>query len=182
MVAFIAILLSLLFPPTVALLQQEKTDEKRADVYQHIPQEQRELLRQAVEKLIAAEKKADWKSVYQLLDKKPGETEDSFLKETKRMRLLREFLASKVTFIPPDNSWVIQGCALFEGDPKQHGHVADITARWIESRWYLSPVVFAMFEKGKVRECSTPQAKVTSTMPEDATSEPALSTPARTTR
>lgn len=168
--AFIAILLSMLFPPTVAPLQEEKTDEKQADIYQHIPEEQRELLRQAVDKLVAAEKNADWKSVYQLLDKKPGETEGSFLRETKRMRRLREFSPYKVTFIPPDDSWVIQGCALFEGDAKQHGHVADITARWIDSRWHLSAVAFAVFEKGKLHECLKPQAKLAGTTPEDVRS------------
>jgi len=98
----------------------------------------------------------DWKSVYELMDKQSGQTESKFLRKMNRMRPLREFSPSKVTFMPPDGSWNIQGCASFEGDRKEHGNIADITARWKNSRWYLSPVAFVLFgdeKKANLRHC-----------------------------
>jgi len=141
---------------TFSLSQQ--TPEAGDDIYQKIPTEQRRQLEEAIGKLIAAEKLGDWKSVYALLHDQTDETEGAFVSKMKRQRRLREFRPSKVTFMPPDNSWIIQGCASFAGEPEARGHVADITARWREPRWYLSPIAFVPFgnEKGaQLRECST---------------------------
>jgi hypothetical protein len=79
----------------------------------------------------------------------------------KGQHALREFHASKITFMPPDDSWNIQGCASFAGEHGSKGHVADLTARWKDSQWYLSVISFVPFgnEKGgNLRECSIPQA------------------------
>ena len=69
---------------------------------------------------------------------------------------LWKFRASKVTFIPPDDSWIIRGWASFEGDPKEHGHLANITANWRDSRWYLSPVAFALVGGGLAIRFTSP--------------------------
>ncbi len=162
MVSYLAILVSLLLPLRVTLAWQQAKEEKNSDIYREIPAEQRKLLMETIEKLVAAEKKGDWKGVYDLIDKQSGETESKFLKKMKHMRLLREFSPSKVTFMPPDGSWNIQGCASFEGDPSQRGHIADITALWKDSRWYLSPVAFVPFgneKKANLGECSITELK-----------------------
>jgi hypothetical protein len=158
---------SLLLLLSVTFVRQQATEEKRADIYQQVPENQRKLLTETIEKLVAAEKKGDWKSIYELMDRQSGETESKFLKKMNSTRRLREFSPSKVTFMPPDGSWNIQGCALFEGDPKQQGHIADITARWKDSRWYLSPVAFVPFgseKKASFRDCPMPELKSTSTI------------------
>ncbi len=140
-------------------LLQLRTDEKAVNIYQQIPAEQRRPLTEALENLIAAERTGDWKSVYELADKRPHETEEKFVKKMKSGKTLREFRPSKVTFMPPDGSWNIQGCASFQGDPNQRGHIADVTARWTGSRWYLSPVAFVLFgdeNRANLRDCSVP--------------------------
>lgn len=138
---------------------QQKEGQESGDIYRQVPEDRRQALRQTVDKLLEAEQQADWKVVYQLLDRKSGETEEGFLKKVKGRRPLREFRPSKVTFIPPDDAWVIRGCASFEDDPKDHGHLANIRATWSDSRWHLSLVSFALVgnEKGgKLQDCSIP--------------------------
>jgi hypothetical protein len=143
------------------------------DMYQKLPEAQREALMQALDKLVAAEKAGDWKAVYVLLDKQPAETEEAFVAKMKGQHALREFRASKITFMPPDGSWNIQGCASFAGEHGSKGHVADLTARWKDSQWYLSVISFVPFgtEKGgKLRECSIPQAGPNSASASDISS------------
>jgi hypothetical protein len=144
----------------VTLGGQKAGEETAVAVYQKVPAEQRKSLAEAVEKLVAAEKKGDWKTVYELSDKRSEETWSKFFKKMSHKRLLREFSPSKVTFMPPDGSWNIQGCASFEGDPDRHGHVADITALWSGSRWYLSAVAFVPFgdeKKATLQDCFIPE-------------------------
>ena len=129
--------------------------DRRDAIYASVPSEQRVALSQAVDKLIAAEKAGDWKTVYALNDKRP-EGEAAFIDKMKRVHALREFQPSKVTFIPPEDHWSIQGCALFAGDRGKKGHIANIVARWEDSRWYLSVLAFILFgteKAGKLQEC-----------------------------
>jgi hypothetical protein len=152
----LTVVLSAAFPSAT---QQGNT---KGDVYQKVPTVQREALMQAVDKLVSAERSGDWRAVYLLLDKQLAETEEAFLAKMKGQCTLREFRASKMTFMPPDGSWNIQGCASFDGDPRQRGHIADITARWKDSRWYLSPIAFVPFgneKKADFRECSVPESR-----------------------
>jgi hypothetical protein len=129
---------------------------KREDIYQDIPAERKESLKQAVHRLVEAERAGDWKGVYALLDKQPGQSEDTFRRKMESMRRLHGFRPVKVTFMPPDDSWNIQGCATLAGEPGGQGHIADLSARWKDSRWYLSVISFVLFgsEKGgKLQGC-----------------------------
>jgi hypothetical protein len=156
--AYLAILLSLFLPPAVTSVQLQGTEGKPADIYERIPKDQRELLRQAVNKLIEAQKMGDWKNVYKLLDKESKQDEDTFLRKMKRAHLLRDYQPSRVIFYPPNDEWIIEGCASFQTDAKQKGHVAWVIARWTDSRWYLSPISIEMFgneKKANPRECAT---------------------------
>ena len=153
------VLLALVLKPVSLQSNPKQPAEAAADVYQQIPEDRRQLLRETVDNLIGAEQRADWKAVYQLLDRKPGETKEDFLRQAKRGGPLREFRLTKITFIPPDDSWVIRGCASFGGDLKEHGHLANITAKWRDSRWYVSPVAFELVgnEKGgRLQDCAMP--------------------------
>ena len=152
-------ILNLLIATSAVIAQQQSPENKRADVYQHVPDQQRKLLTEAIEKLVAAEKARDWKTVYDLIDKNSRDSESRFLSETKHLRRLLEFVPTKVTFMPADGSWNIQGCARFEGDPKNHGHIADVTAQWLEARWYLSLVAYVPFgseKEARILPCSIP--------------------------
>ena len=113
---------SLLVVFTIAMLSvvasaalQQSSGAEQEDIYRKIPENQQQPLKQALNKLVEAEKAGDWKSVYDSIDKHSGETEDKFVTKMKGLHLLREFRPSKVTFMPPDSSWNIQGCASFEG-------------------------------------------------------------------
>lgn len=144
----------LLMTPWLAI--EQGTEDKREDIYQGIPAERRQSLKQAVNRLVEAEKVGDWKGVYALLDKQPAESEDSFRRKMESLRRLQEFRPLKVTFMPPDDSWNIQGCAALAGDPDGQGHVADLSARWKDSRWYLSVISFVPFGSergGQLRKC-----------------------------
>jgi hypothetical protein len=129
---------------------------QQEDVFQKVPEDQRKPLRRTVEKLIEAEKGGDWKSVFELVEKRPGQTEDSFVKAMQRRRLLHEFVPLSLTFIPPEEGWILEGCANFDGDGKGVGKYSTIHARWKDSRWYLSGIAVELFEKGKIRKCSIP--------------------------
>lgn len=149
--------LTIFFSIALPSATQQEIGNKQDDVYKKVPEEQRDALRKAVDKLIAAEKASDWKAVYTLLDKQPGETEDAFVAKMKGSGALREFRPSKVTFMPPDGSWNIQGCASLAPERGRKGHVANLSAYWKGSSWYLSVISFVPFgdEKGgKLRECS----------------------------
>src|SRR5256885_1701926 len=153
------VLLTLVLTPISLQSNHKQPAETPADMYQKVPEDRRQSLREAVDNLIGAEQRADWKAVYQLRERTPGETEADFLRYAARGRPLREFRLTKIVFIPPDDSWVIRGCASFGGDLKERGHVADITAKWRDSRWYLSVVAFVLLgnEKGgKLQDCSIP--------------------------
>jgi hypothetical protein len=167
---YLAIVLSLLSSVMPLAALQEGLGSSPAEIYQQIPREQRESLRQAVEKVIVAQKARDWKTVWDLYDKRQGEssqpydkrqdeTESNFLKKMNRSRLLRDFKPAKVSFFPPDSYWVIEGCASFAGDAKGEGIEADVHARWADARWYLSSVLISLYsdlgERGmKVHKCS----------------------------
>jgi hypothetical protein len=131
----------------------------RANVYQRVPENQRELLRLAVKRLIEAEKHGDWQSVFELVEKRPEQTEDSFVKNQEGRKSLYEFLPFSLTFDPAQTGWVFEGCANFEGDAKDTGKYSTIHARWKDSRWYLSGVAIQIFEKGKTRKCSMRQVR-----------------------
>jgi len=153
------LLLCFLFGFVATTVRQQAVAEEPVDIYEQVPKDQRKFLTETIEKLVAAEKRGDWKSVYELIDKQSGDTESRFLKKMKHMRRLRQFSALKVTFMPPDASWNIQGYASFEGDASQHGHIADFTAHWKDSRWYVSPVALVPFgneKKAYFRDCSMP--------------------------
>jgi hypothetical protein len=151
------IALTILVSTSALSAWRQGTTGKQDNIYQKVPEEQREALKQAVEKLVAAEKVSDWKAVYDLLDKRPDETKDAFVNKMSHMRVLREFRPVKVTFMPPDESWNIEGCASLAGEHNSEGHVANLTARWKNSCWYLSVISFVPFgnEKGgKLKGCS----------------------------
>jgi hypothetical protein len=128
------------------------------DVFGQVPKTQRESLRLAMEKLVAAEIRRDWKAVWDLYDKQSDETEASFREKMQQGRHLREFQTTKITFYPPDSFWIIEGCASFEGDTLHNGVWANVHAKWKDSRWLLSPIAVALVEGNekvmKVRECS----------------------------
>ena len=138
---------------------QHGPEDKREDVFRKVPEDQREQLSGVVEKLIEAEEGGDWKSVFELVEKRPGQTEDSFVKEMQRRRLLHELASLSLTFVPPEEGWILEGCANFDGDGKGVGKYSTIHARWKDSRWYLSGIAFELFEKGKIRKCLIPRAK-----------------------
>ena len=170
---FLPILLSaLLLLGQLPVAPNQEAANKPTDIYLQVPEEQRESLRQALEKLVLAEKRGDWRAVWELYDRRPEETEEGFLKKMKRRRHLRQFQPSQMYFYPPESSWIIQGCASFEGSPKHKGLWANVHARWRESRWYLSPVLIALpegSEKGmNVRGCPIVQPKPTSTTRKDS--------------
>jgi len=135
---------------------KQGAEDKRDGIYHEIPAERRESLKLGLHRLVEAEKAGDWKGLYALLDKQPAENEDSFRRKMESLRRLHAFRPLKVTFIPPDDSWNIQGCATLAGEPDSQGHVADLAARWKDSRWYLSVISFVPFgsEKGgKLQQC-----------------------------
>src|SRR5256885_3057821 len=76
--------------------------ERDEDIYQKIPDGQRELLRRAVGELIDAEKSGNWRVVFRLDGMRPGQTEDAFVKEMQRRKLLREFIPVSLRFFPPE--------------------------------------------------------------------------------
>jgi hypothetical protein len=147
--------------PAVGSMQEPTSKSDR--IYQEIPDQQREPLKKALEKLVAAQQKRDWEAIWELYNRPTGETKDSFLKKMKPRRALRQFHVSKITFYPPEGSWIIEGCACFEGDAEDKGLWAGVHARWRESRWYLSPVVIGLpegNEKGmRTRECTIQRSK-----------------------
>lgn len=137
--------------------RQQGALSERADVFREIPEEQRDPLRQAVAKLVEAEKVNDWKSVYSMLDDPSTQSEDKFITKMEQGGLLREFRPSKITFVPANGFWNIQGCASFGGDEDGEGHVASVHAHWHDSRWHLSPIAIDLFgteKKLTPRRCS----------------------------
>ena len=158
---FLAVVVTtLVFFAMPSLLRCQGTNAKAATIYKEIPESQRNLLIQSVNKLILAERRGDWKVVYELFDKQPDETEEAFAKKMQRGHSLLDFSPFKVTFYPPNRSWIIQGCASFEGDAQHERWVASVHARWVHSRWYLSPVVIELFgeeDKMNPRACSIGQ-------------------------
>lgn len=161
---FLAVL-TILLSITALPVGQQGPGDKQEDVFQKVPEDQRKPLRRAVEKLIEGEKSGDWKSVYELVEKRPGQTEDNFVKEMERRRLLREFVPLSLTFVPPEDRWIFEGCANFDGDGKGVGEYSTIHARWKDSRWHLSGVAIELFEKGKTRKCSMTASTIPTTMP-----------------
>jgi hypothetical protein len=179
------IVFAILLSTTPLSVRQQAAGDKREDIYRKIPEEQRGPLKQALDKLVEAEKAGDWKSVYASLDKQHVETEDNFVSKMKRGHTLLEFRPSKVTFMPPDGSWNIQGCASFEGDHTGRGRIGSVHARWADSQWHLSPVVMDLFgseKKMTPRECSIPQAKPIGTMHGNGASASATYSPMLTMR
>jgi hypothetical protein len=144
---------------------KQTTQEMPNDLFRKIPADQREALREGVQRLIEAEKKGDWKTVFELGERRPGQTADSFASERKRRRPLRDFVPASLTFIPPDEEWVIEGCASVEGDRKSLGHISTIHARWKDSRWFVSEIAVAPSEKGLIRECSMPASTIPPSTP-----------------
>jgi hypothetical protein len=129
----------------------------QVDVYENVPAELREELKQAVDSLVAAEKIGDWKAVYALQYNHPTEAESRFISKMKRTRILREFRPWRVVFVPPDSDWTIQGCASFEPDRNDRGHISNIHATWKDSRWYVSAIAFVPVgdeKKAAIQECS----------------------------
>jgi len=168
-----------------ATVGRQGVGDRPENLYQEIPGQQRELLKQTLNKLVESEKSRDWKSVYALLAKQPTETEDSFVSKMKRTHALLEFRPSKLTFMPPDSSWDIKGCASFKGDRAGRGRVASVHAHWVDSQWYLSPVVVDLFgseKKMTPRECSIPKATPTSMTHGNSSSASAIFSPMFTMR
>jgi hypothetical protein len=169
---YLPILLSLVFSVTTVAARQQGLESSPTEIYQQIPKEQRESLRQAVEKVIIAQKERDWKTVWLLYDKRQDEilqpydkrkdeTEGRFLKEMNRSWRLRNFKPVRISLYPPDNYWNIEGCASRAGDPEGKGVWAGLHARWADNRWYLSTILIELIKEpgpgGKVtglRECS----------------------------
>lgn len=150
----------------ISAISGQQIADTSQDLYQEIPAQQRESLKQALNKLVQSEKNGDWKSVYDLSAKQATETEDSFVRKMKGKHTLHGFRPSKVTFIPSDDSWNIQGCASFEDGQTKRGQVASVHARWTDSRWFLSPIVIDLFgseKKMNPRKCSIGEATPTGT-------------------
>lgn len=101
------------------------------------------------------------------MNKKLTETEAKFVSKMEQAHQLREFRPSKVTFVRPDRSWNIQGCASFEGDQTGKAMVAGVHARWGDSRWHLSPIAIDLFgseKKMAPRQCLLAEEKPVSTI------------------
>jgi hypothetical protein len=151
----LVILLSLILQVAAFAEEQGASAENPLGVYEQVPREQRESLRQTVEKLVIAQRNRDWETVWQLYDKKQDETSQpydkrkeenkaNFLRKMNNMRRLRSFSFTKITFYPPDDNWIIEGCGSFVGDAAGKGHWSDLHARWINSRWYLSVILIEL--------------------------------------
>ena len=135
--------------------QQQPRDEKQADVYASVPAEQREQLKEAVGKLIVAEQKHDWKSVYEMTEHEPDDTEGLFLKRSKQMHALREFRVASIG-LAPSGGWYISGCVARVGvDKPGEGRKATIFARWGNGRWYLSVILLEIRCDDESMSCST---------------------------
>lgn len=161
----------------VTVPNQEAPAQER-DPYEPIPASQRESLKQAVEKLVAAETQRDWQTVWELYDRRPEETKESFLQRMKLRRRLRVFQVLRISFYPPEGSWTIDGCACFQEDKAGKGVWASVTAKWKDTRWYLSPVAIGLFGSEKamnVRECSIPSQSPTTPKPQPPTEEASVS-------
>jgi hypothetical protein len=153
------VVFTILLSVAASSTRQLPAEDTQEDIYRRIPENQRQPLKQALDKLVEAEKAGDWGSVYVSIDKHSGKTKDKFIAKMKGLHLLREFRPSKVTFMPPDSSWNIQGCASFEDYRTDRGQIASVNARWENSQWLLSPVAIDLFgseKKMNPRECPMP--------------------------
>jgi len=138
---------------------QRQTTASNDQVYDPVPNDQRVLLKHALAELVDAERGANWKSVFALIDHEPGETEESFVDKMRHARRLKDFSPSKISFYPPSESWLVTGCAVFGNAGNGEGEEANVHARWEGSRWYLSVVAIQLIgpeNKTKTRHCSIP--------------------------
>jgi hypothetical protein len=135
-------------------LTQETNNQ--VDLYQKIPHEQREALKRALHELLDAQKKGDWQAVYRQGEQRSGENEASFVETNRKLRLLHAFVPTSLTFVPPFDKWVFEGCATFDGDSVNEGSISTVGARWENSRWNLSPVAIALYEKEHSSKCTIP--------------------------
>ncbi|HYB62318.1 MAG TPA: hypothetical protein VEH50_12680 [Methylomirabilota bacterium] len=149
---------ALLVMPLAVLRQAANADEE--GIYGAVPGYQRGRLIQSMDDLVSDEIRRDWRALYQMIDHQPGESEEVFAKRMQSGRALRQFLPSKVSFYPPNDSWIIEGCASFEGDEKNEGRLASVHARWAHARWYLSPITIELLgeeDKMSPRTCKMHQ-------------------------
>jgi hypothetical protein len=128
--------------------------QEAPDLFNTVPQAERESLREAVSQDIMYQTKGQWEEMYKLYDNKRNISLDQFVHDmSTRIKLLR-FTPYAVTYIPPAEYWRIDGCAVFAGNALGKGPTdAVIIARRISGDWRLDEVVVSP-RKGPQR-CSS---------------------------
>ena len=153
---YLLILISVLGLKGSFAQQQSAAQNEQEDVYLKVPADQRQQLKDALGKLVDAEKKRDWKAVYEMTDHNADFTEDAFLKLSGQMHALREFRVWGVEHVPTHSDWFVEGCAAYRGTDKPGaGRRASVEARWADARWHLSLILIEARCQGDPVSCST---------------------------
>jgi len=143
------------------------------DLYDAVPQDYRERLKQLVNQVIEFQKQRKWDKVYDLMSVPYRmESRDEFVRNHTRTSRLIDFEVSDVVHSPTtDNQWLVFGCAVFERNGKRKAWQSGITASLSDSKWSGSTVLISAGEHGGYTSCKTHHPSITPTAGSHATSE-----------
>lgn len=142
-------------PPAVSLQNPEPVVE---DIYAPLPEAERQDFRAALDSLIALEKAANIYDRFLLNDQRL--TKREFL--DKRHHLQIVFVPRRISYVPPSQTWVVSGCAVFSPSlpllgKRSGGVVSDFAARRTTSGWrFDSPPAITIYDdsSSSVRSCT----------------------------
>ena len=125
--------------------EQHQSSLLQERAYASVPQAERESLRNAVQQLISLQTAGDWEKIYEILDNQQGLSRKQFLREMQGKKLAR-FAPQSITFIPPEGTWMITGCGLFQPVRRNHrqGVFSSVHARKVGDGWRLTPVAIVL--------------------------------------
>ena len=132
------------------------------DVYARVPEAERQEFRAALESLGALEKSGKWGEVYDrfyLNDKEL--TREQFVHNERRLRSV-VFLAQQIYYVPPAQTWIVSGCAMFSpplsllGKKIDGGVISDFSAKRTTGGWRFEapPAITIHEDSPAVRSCT----------------------------
>jgi hypothetical protein len=138
------------FKIVVALCLFQSVLPSQADPFSNVPERQRNELREIFAKMIEGERTRQWAMLFALTGR-PSQEKAAFIANKTKSSRLESFSLKTVTYIPPDDEWVISGCAHFRG--MSHGIMATVHAKWKNEMWQLTPVSRSVHSKGGTMKC-----------------------------
>ena len=120
----------------------------KLDIYSPLPASDRDSFRIGLDKFVALEEQGKWDELFPLYDNEENVTLKQFVKGNRGLIPLLQFTPVRVTFIPPANSWEVEGCATFARPTSgKKSEYSTVHGRKSSNGWRFSMVAIEVLDR-----------------------------------